>query len=177
MICLFLYGRGDYMKIKELLENMADFMAAGLIKDIEVGPGPACGMRYPSFPEIQGWAFPGIGEFQYYGKNLQKDFKVAAAEVGHPEWEMPGEDAGEYNDSPESIKFFKTNGTYLTEEGKLFLTWYSDKLIVHADLILDKANLIFLVCKVKLAAKVRTAGFDNFQVVAPWQASIGGTFI
>ncbi|KAJ4801500.1 Beta-amylase [Rhynchospora pubera] len=142
----------DYMK--SFRENMEDFLAAGLIKDIEVGLGPAGEMRYPSYPEAQGWAFPGIGEFQCYDKYLQEDFKEAAAEVGHPEWEMPGADAGEYNDKPESTNFFKTNGTYLTEEGKFFLKWYSSKLIVHADQILDKANLVFLGCKVKLAAKV-----------------------
>ncbi|KAJ4813285.1 Beta-amylase [Rhynchospora pubera] len=142
----------NYMK--SFRENMEDFLAAGLIKDIEVGLGPAGEMRYPSYPEAQGWAFPGIGEFQCYDKYLQEDFKEAAAEVGHPEWEMPGGDAGEYNDKPESTNFFKTNGTYLTEEGKFFLKWYSSKLIVHADQILDKANLVFLGCKVKLAAKV-----------------------
>ncbi|KAF3319938.1 beta-amylase-like protein [Carex littledalei] len=142
----------DYMK--SFRENMADFIDVGLIKDIEVGLGPAGEMRYPSYPETQGWAYPGIGEFQCYDNYLQEDFKAAAAEADHPEWELPGEDAGEYNDMPESTKFFKTNGTYLTEEGKFFLTWYSDKLIIHADQILDKANQVFLGCKIKLAAKV-----------------------
>lgn len=84
---------------------------------------------------------------------------MAAAKVGHPEWELPGEDAGEYNDTPESTKFFKTNGTYLTEEGKFFLTWYSNKLIIHADRILDEANQVFLGCEVKLAAKVSTVNY------------------
>lgn len=43
---------------------MADFLEAGLISDIEVGLGPAGELRYPSYPQPQGWVFPGIGEFQ-----------------------------------------------------------------------------------------------------------------
>ncbi|XP_078168312.1 beta-amylase-like isoform X2 [Carex rostrata] len=142
----------DYMK--SFRENMNDLLDAGLLSDIEVGLGPAGEIRYPSYTQSQGWVYPGIGEFQCYDKYLQDDFKVAAAKAGHPEWELPGEDAGDYNDTPESTKFFKTNGTYLTEEGKFFLTWYSNKLIIHADRILDEANQVFLGCKVKLAAKV-----------------------
>lgn len=44
--------------------NMADFIHDGLINDIEVGLGPAGELRYPSYPQPQGWVFPGIGEFQ-----------------------------------------------------------------------------------------------------------------
>lgn len=43
---------------------MADFLDSGLIVDIEVGLGPAGELRYPSYPETQGWVFPGIGQFQ-----------------------------------------------------------------------------------------------------------------
>ncbi|KAJ3670355.1 hypothetical protein LUZ60_010679 [Juncus effusus] len=153
------YGRtaiqmySDYMK--SFRENMEDFLEAGMITDIEVGLGPAGELRYPSYPESQGWVFRGIGEFQCSDKYLVADFTEAAYEAGHPEWELPGADAGEYNNSPESTKFFKSDdGTYLKAEGDFFLTWYSNKLIVHADRILDEANRVFLGCKVKLAAKV-----------------------
>lgn len=53
---------GDYMS--SFKENMADLIEAGAIVDIEVGLGPAGELRYPSYPESQGWKFPGIGEFQ-----------------------------------------------------------------------------------------------------------------
>lgn len=43
---------------------MSDFLEAETIIDIEVGLGPAGELRYPSYPETQGWVFPGIGEFQ-----------------------------------------------------------------------------------------------------------------
>jgi beta-amylase len=52
----------DFMK--SFRENMADFLESGLIVDIEVGLGPAGELRYPSYPETQGWVFPGIGQFQ-----------------------------------------------------------------------------------------------------------------
>ncbi|KOM50432.1 hypothetical protein LR48_Vigan08g125900 [Vigna angularis] len=141
----------DYMK--SFRENMSDFLESGLIIDIEVGLGPAGELRYPSYPQSQGWQFPGIGEFQCYDKYLKADFKAAAARAGHPEWELP-DDAGQYNDVPESTGFFKSNGTYVTEKGKFFLTWYSNKLLSHGDQILEKANKAFLACKVKLAIKV-----------------------
>ncbi|AEE83568.1 beta-amylase 5 [Arabidopsis thaliana] len=141
----------DYMS--SFKENMADLIEAGVIVDIEVGLGPAGELRYPSYPQSQGWVFPGIGEFQCYDKYLKKDFKEAAAKAGHPEWDLP-EDAGEYNDKPEETGFFKKDGTYVSEKGKFFMTWYSNKLIFHGDQILGEANKIFAGLKVNLAAKV-----------------------
>ncbi|KAF4382608.1 hypothetical protein F8388_015436 [Cannabis sativa] len=141
----------DYMK--SFRENMSDFLESGFILDIEVGLGAAGELRYPSYPETQGWVFPGIGEFQCYDKYLKEDFKAAASNAGHPEWELP-DDAGEYNDTPDATEFFKSNGTYTTEKGKFFLTWYSNKLLNHGDQILEEANKAFLGCKLVLAIKV-----------------------
>ncbi|KAK4795628.1 hypothetical protein SAY86_027954 [Trapa natans] len=141
----------DYMK--SFRENMYDFLASGLLVDIEVGLGPAGELRYPSYPENQGWVFPGIGEFQCYDKYLEAEFREAAMAAGHPEWELP-DDAGTYNSTPELTGFFRPNGTYTTEKGRFFLTWYSNKLLSHGDQILDEANRIFLGCRLKLAAKV-----------------------
>jgi len=141
----------DYMK--SFRENMAEFLDAGVIVDIEVGLGPAGEMRYPSYPQSQGWVYPGVGEFICYDKYLEADFKAAATKAGHPEWELP-DDAGEYNDTPEKTQFFVDNGTYQTEKGKFFLTWYSNKLIKHGDKILDEANKVFLGCRVQLAIKI-----------------------
>lgn len=141
----------DYMK--SFRENMSDFLDAGVIVDIEVGTGPAGELRYPSYPQDQGWVFPGIGEFQCYNKYLYEDFKRAAAAVGHPEWEFP-DDAGEYNNTPEETGFFKKGGTYQQKKGKFFLTWYSNKLIEHGDQLLEEANKAFRGCTLKLAIKV-----------------------
>lgn len=68
---------------------------------------------------------------------------------------MP-DDAGEYNDTPEKTQFFKDNGTYVTEKGDFFLSWYSNKLIKHGDKILDEANKVFVGYTVQLAIKVST---------------------
>ncbi|PON51940.1 Glycoside hydrolase [Trema orientale] len=141
----------DYMH--SFRENMLDFLEAGFIIDIEVGLGPAGELRFPSYPASQGWVFPGIGEFQCYDKYLKGDFKEAATIAGHPDWELP-ENAGEYNDTPDATEFFGSNGTYLTEKGKFFLTWYSNKLLSHGDQILEEANRAFLGYKVVLAIKV-----------------------
>ncbi|OVA11662.1 Glycoside hydrolase [Macleaya cordata] len=141
----------DYMK--SFRENMSDLLEAELLTDIEVGLGPAGELRYPSYQQNLGWVFPGIGEFQCYDKYLKAEFEEAAALEGYPEWELP-DDAGKYNDKPEATGFFGVDGTFQTEKGKFFLTWYSNKLIEHGDQILDEANRIFLGCKVKLAAKV-----------------------
>lgn len=92
-------------------------------------------------------------KLQCYDKCLKADFREAAIAAGHPEWELP-DDAGNYNSTPYQTGFFRPRGTYLTEKGKFFLTWYSNKLLSHADQILDEANRIFLGCRVKLAAKV-----------------------
>ncbi|XP_017977560.1 PREDICTED: beta-amylase [Theobroma cacao] len=141
----------DYMK--SFREVMLDLIEAGVIIDIEVGLGAAGELRYPSYPQSQGWVFPGIGEFQCYDKYLKAAFKEAATKAGHPEWELP-DNAGEYNDTPESTEFFGPNGTYLTVKGKFFLTWYSNMLLCHGDDTLDEANKAFLGCELKLAAKV-----------------------
>lgn len=50
--------------MKSFRDNMSDFLEAGFVIDIEVGLGPAGELRYPSYPQNQGWAYPGIGEFQ-----------------------------------------------------------------------------------------------------------------
>lgn len=89
---------------------------------------------------------------------MKEEFKEAATQAGHPEWDLP-DDAGEYNDKPSLTEFFKADGTYLTEKGKFFLTWYSNTLINHGDQILDEANQIFLGYKLKLAAKVSAPRF------------------
>lgn len=92
---------------------------------------------------------------QCYDKYLKQDFIASATEAGHPDWDLP-DDAGTYNDTPEKTGFFSANGTYLSEKGKFFLTWYSNKLIEHGDQILEEANKTFEGYRVRLAAKVNS---------------------
>ncbi|XP_060197902.1 beta-amylase-like [Lycium barbarum] len=141
----------DYMT--SFKENMLDLLVAGAIIDIEVGLGPAGELRYPSYPQTQGWKFPGIGEFQCYDKYMREDFRETADKAGEPKFNLPG-DAGTYNDTPDKTGFFKKGGNYQTEYGRFFLTWYSNKLILHGDQIIGEANKVFRGFPVKIAAKV-----------------------
>jgi len=60
--------------MKSFRENMAEFLDAGVIVDIEVGLGPAGEMRYPSYPQSQGWVYPGVGEFIVSALSRKKIF-------------------------------------------------------------------------------------------------------
>jgi len=50
--------------MRSFRDNMKEFLKSQLMVDIEVGLGPAGELRYPSYTQILGWVFPGIGEFQ-----------------------------------------------------------------------------------------------------------------
>lgn len=81
--------------------------------------------------------------------------KQAADNIGQYEWGNSGpQDAGHYNDWPQSTGFFKDHGTFTTDYGRFFLAWYSNLLVQHGDRILEAASNIFVGCKVKLAAKI-----------------------
>lgn len=95
---------------------------------------------------------------------MRTDFKEAVTKAGYRQWDLP-DDAGTYNDIPVKTGFFGPNGTYLTEKGKFFLTWYSSKLLLHGDQILDEANKVFLGCKVKLSAKASLNPSKNSLIV------------
>lgn len=88
------------------------------------------------------------------------DWRKANEDAGHGNWEMPG-NAGTYNDTPDKTGFFQTNGTYLSDFGKFFLTWYSNSLIIHGDQILGEANKVFVGYKVNIAAKVRKSPISS----------------
>ncbi|CAM6018544.1 unnamed protein product [Sphagnum balticum] len=140
----------DYMR--SFRQNLSDFFDDGTITEIEVGLG-ACGeLRYPSYPERNGWKYPGIGEFQCYDKYLMESLKKAAEERGHPEWATGPSNAGEYNSKPQDTGFFRDGGDYDSYYGRFFLNWYSKVLIEHGDQVLRLANLAFE--GVKIAAKV-----------------------
>lgn len=92
------------------------------------------------------------------------DWKEAAKQAGHADWEMPG-NAGTYNDTPEKTGFFGQEGTYKSDFGKFFLTWYSNKLIIHGDQLLEEANKAFVGFRVNIAAKVhRSLAFSIISI-------------
>ena len=124
------------------------------IAEIVLGTGPCGELRYPSYPETNGWRFPGIGEFQCYDRRALASLARAAEEVGHPEWGHSGpQDVGHYNSCPEDTAFFRTwNGIWNTEYGRFFLSWYSKALIDHGERMLQAAASVFCIRNLNTAS-------------------------
>lgn len=57
-----------YYFMHSFKKDLGEFIKDGTITEVEVGLGPCGELRYPSYPETQGWQYPGTGEFQV---NLQ----------------------------------------------------------------------------------------------------------
>eukprot|EP00899_Mesostigma_viride_P006961 jgi/Mesvir1/16266/Mv08512-RA.1 len=135
--------------------KMEPFFATGVIRDVEIGLGPAGELRYPSYPETHGWRFPGIGEFQCYDRYLLARLRARAEELGNIEWGLGGpHDAGGYNDWPQYTGFFCNEGSYRSPYGRFFLEWYSGLLVEHGDKVLTAAGKAFAGTGVQLVAKV-----------------------
>lgn len=96
-----------------------------------------------------------IGEFQCFDKYLLNDLKKTANGRERPEWGKWGpHNSGSYNEVPERTGFFCYKGSYQSEYGKFFLSWYSRILQRHADNLFEIASVVFRGCKTKLAGKV-----------------------
>jgi beta-amylase len=114
-------------------------MLGSTIAEVTVGLGPAGELRYPSYPEGDGrWRFPGVGEFQCYDARMAASLAAAAAAVGRPEWGRRGpHDAGHYNAREAETRFFHPeDGSWDSEYGRFFLSWYSGELVAHCDRVL-----------------------------------------
>ncbi|KAH8953383.1 hypothetical protein BDL97_08G023400 [Sphagnum fallax] len=140
----------DYMR--SFRTQLSEFFDDGTLTGIDIGLGPAGELRYPSYPELLGWVYPGIGEFQCYDKYLNRSLVKAAEERGHPQWGTPPKNAGHYNSRPYETGFFREKGDYDSYYGRFFLNWYSRNLIEHADRVLNLANTIFE--DIKMGAKI-----------------------
>uniref|UniRef100_A0A7I4FDT5 Beta-amylase n=1 Tax=Physcomitrium patens TaxID=3218 RepID=A0A7I4FDT5_PHYPA len=138
----------DFME--SFRKDMQEFLEDGTITEIEVGMGPCGELRYPSYPETQGWKYPGTGEFQCWDKYLLKNLKNAANEKEHPEWGVGPADAGDYNCTPHNSAFFEEGRK--SPYGEFFLDWYSRALIEHGDNLLTVAR--HALGNTKLAVKV-----------------------
>lgn len=140
-----LFGRTPVQAYADFISNFVDTFSSLLgskITEITVGMGPAGELRYPSYPEGDArWRFPGVGQFQCYDAYMLAKLKKAADKAGHPEWGLEGpHNAGNYNSRYWETGFFNDFGSWETEYGDFFLTWYSEELIAHADRILKAAN-------------------------------------
>lgn len=154
-ISLFAAEEPGLLKGRSAMQCYVDFMRAfreefkpelgGLIEEIIVGSGPCGELRFPSYPEPNGWRFPGIGEFQCYDRRALASLARAAVTVGRPEWGNAGpHDAGTYNSGPEETGFFRGwGGRWDTEYGRFFLNWYSQALLEHGERMLAAAGSVF----------------------------------
>ena len=112
----------------------------GRRREISVGCGPCGELRCPAYPENKispnssQWQFPGIGEFQCYDQRALGNLARAGSEAGHIEWGGAGpHDAGGYNNLPHETGFFRAqHGSWDSEYGQFFLSWYSGELVEHA---------------------------------------------
>ncbi|DBA81838.1 TPA: hypothetical protein ACH3X1_007557 [Trebouxia sp. C0004] len=140
------WGRTPVDIYRDFISAFADTfddLAGSKLVEVTVGLGPAGELRYPAYPEGDGrWRFPGVGEFQCYDKYMLADLKQAAYAVGRPEWGCEGpHDCGDYNSPAWDTDFFvSSGGSWDTEYGNFFLSWYSNLLLQHADRILAAAS-------------------------------------
>lgn len=137
-----LQARTDF--ISAFADEFRD-MLGNVVSEVTVGMGPAGELRYPSYPEGDGrWRFPGIGQFQCYDKYMLASLRDAANAAGHPEWGHGGpHDSGNYNSQSMETGFFKSyGGSWDSDYGRFFLSWYSGLLIRHADCVLGGAKAV-----------------------------------
>ena len=192
-ISLFAAEEPGLLKGRSAMQCYVDFMRAfreefkpdlgELIEEIIVGSGPCGELRFPSYPEPNGWRFPGIGEFQCYDRRALASLARAAVTAGHPEWGNAGpHDAGTYNSGPEETGFFRRwGGRWDTEYGRFFLSWYSQALLEHGERMIAAAASVF-----NVVSPNGTAGGGNdldgsggsggnFSEDGPWRQGSGAS--
>ncbi|XXG83316.1 hypothetical protein AAC387_Pa10g1099 [Persea americana] len=135
--------------------SFADFMGS-TITDVSVGLGPGGELRYPSFPLKNKSQIPAVGEFQCYDKHMLAQLKQHAEAAGKGNWGLSGpHDAPRYDDSPDSNGFMREiDGSWETQYGDFFLSWYSNQLISHGDRLLSLASRAFGDSLVTVSARV-----------------------
>ncbi|KAK1650031.1 hypothetical protein QYE76_067836 [Lolium multiflorum] len=139
---------------RSFADAFQDFLGS-TVTDVTVSLGPDGELRYPSYPpgcdREDGYA--GDGEFQCYDKHTLARLKQHADSSGRPLWGLAGpHDAPRYDDPPESSGFFR--GSWQTEYGNFFLSWYAGELLAHGDRVLAAASRVFGGKQIELSAKV-----------------------
>ncbi|KAL3505788.1 hypothetical protein ACH5RR_031170 [Cinchona calisaya] len=155
-----LHGKTPIQVYKEFFENFktsfSSFMGS-TITGISIGLGPDGELRYPSHhnPAKNG-QHRGAGEFQCCDKNMLSHLKQHAEAFGNPLWGLSGpHDAFNSDESPISSGFFKENGgSWETQYGDFFLSWYADQLISHGDRLLSLAASTFSDVPITVSGKI-----------------------
>ncbi|KAK8857914.1 beta-amylase [Tritrichomonas musculus] len=130
-------------------QNFQEYLDSNTIVEIEVGLGPCGELRYPSYL-LSRWTYPACGAFQSYDQQFKEYFKKDAAAAGHPEWNSPPTDTGDYYSYPGSSSFW-SNG-FKSDFGKFYQEWYAKQLIDHGSNVLRIAREVFTTTR--LSAKI-----------------------
>jgi beta-amylase len=122
------------------VDTFDKYFENGTITTATIGAGPNGELRYPAFPEDV-WVFPGVGSFQVNDQYALKALQDYANERNYGDWGKSGpHDAGEVNDFGPVSHFFQDNGSWRTDYGQFFLTFYHGKLMEHGERLLQSAN-------------------------------------
>lgn len=84
--------------------------------------------------------------------------RQVAASAGRPEWGRSGpHDAGDYNSRASDTGFFRSlDGSWDSEYGRFFLSWYSGALIRHGDRVLGLARqVLHEACRQRIVSEAR----------------------
>ncbi|CAN6469274.1 unnamed protein product [Victoria cruziana] len=141
--------------LSEFKTSFSGFLGS-TITDVSVSLGPNGELRYPSLPESRRSKVQGVGEFQCYDKYMLANLKQYAESSGKRDWGHSGpHDAPTYHHWPQTNNFFKDfGGSWETEYGHFFLTWYSDQLTAHGDRVLSLSSRVFCDCPLTISGKV-----------------------
>lgn len=129
-----------------------------ILQGISIGLGPDGELKYPSFHGTakNGHHHSGAGEFQCYDETMLSHLKKHAEAYGNPLWGLSGpHDSPRYEEMPISSGFFKEHGgSWETEYGDFFLSWYSNQLLSHGDRLLSLAVSTFSDVPVTVSGKL-----------------------
>lgn len=128
-----------------------------ILQGISIGLGPDGELRYPSFHRAtKSGHHLGAGEFQCFDENMLSNLKKHAEAQGNPLWGLSGpHDSPKYDDQPVSGGFFQEHGgSWETQYGDFFLSWYSNQLVSHGDRLLSLAVSTFGDVPITVSGKV-----------------------
>lgn len=152
-----LHGRTPVSAYEDFCESFKLEFAQYLgstITGITMGLGPNGELCYPSQQRaVNG---NGVGEFQCYDKYMLRNLNQHAESTGNAMWGLSGpHDAPNYDQDTTIRNFFKDQGgSWETQYGDFFLSWYSDLLIAHGDRLLSSASSIFSDTTVAVSGKI-----------------------
>ncbi|KAL8171291.1 hypothetical protein V2J09_023095 [Rumex salicifolius] len=150
-------GRTPLLAYEDVCESFKFKFAQYLdstITGITMGLGPNGDLCYPSQQgAITG---NGVGEFQCYDKYMLRSLNRHAESSGHAMWGLSGpHDAPKYDQDTTLRNFFKEQGgSWETQYGDFFLSWYSNELVSHGDRLLSMASSVFSDTAVAVSGKI-----------------------